>query len=131
VASLAGPHAPQVSYYAAEFPGVDSPGQLLLLALTDVSVRAVVEHFADVAVDLGAYVTVSTNVADFVRVEGPVATLLGDAPTAPVTSDPPSAQQPEPSAPAPAPRLPATGGGLTLALAALLAAGAVFGAARR
>jgi predicted amidohydrolase len=78
VASLAGPYAPQVAYYAAKYPGIDSPGQLLLLALTDTSVRAIVEVFADLAIELGVYVTVSTNVADFERVTGPAAALLGD-----------------------------------------------------
>jgi predicted amidohydrolase len=77
-ASLAGPYAPQLAYYAAKFPDVDSPGQLLLLALTDTSGRAIVETFAELARDHGVWVTVSTNVADFERVEGPAAALLAD-----------------------------------------------------
>lgn len=78
LASLAATYAPQMAYYEAKFPGTDSPGQLLLLALTDVSGRAIVETFSRLAADHGVYVTVSTNVAEFERVEGPQAASLGD-----------------------------------------------------
>jgi predicted amidohydrolase len=78
LASLAVPYAPQMAYYEAKFPGVDAPGQLLLLALTDTAVRSIIEVFSELARDHGVHVTVSTNVADFERVEGPTAALLAD-----------------------------------------------------
>lgn len=78
VAALAGPYAPQIAYYEARFPGVDSPGQLLQLALTDTLVRAAVETGAALARRYGVWLAVGTNLADFRRVEGPTAALLAD-----------------------------------------------------
>jgi predicted amidohydrolase len=78
LASLATAYAPQIAHYRARFPGADSPGQLLQLALTDTLVRAVVETFSAAADRLDAYLSVSTNLAPYRRITGPAAALLAD-----------------------------------------------------
>lgn len=75
--SLALPYAPQVALYAARFPGIDSPGQLLQLALTDTLARLAVEVFSELAADYGVYIAISSNLAPFERIEGPEALLYG------------------------------------------------------
>ncbi len=78
LASLAGPYAPQMAYYEQRFPGIDSPGQLLQLALTDTLGRLVVETFSDLAARHGVWVAVSSNLAPFEVATGPEAALLAD-----------------------------------------------------
>lgn len=78
LASLAGTYKSQMDYYAAKFPGVDAPGQLLQLALTDTLARAVMETFGPLADEFDVYIAVSSNLAAFERIEGPNAVTLRD-----------------------------------------------------
>jgi predicted amidohydrolase len=78
LASLAAPYQPQIDYYNAKFPGIDSPGQLLQLALTDTLARVVIEVFGPLADEFDVYVAISGNLAPFERVEGPSAATLRD-----------------------------------------------------
>ncbi|MES0874641.1 hypothetical protein [Sinimarinibacterium thermocellulolyticum] len=77
LASLTGPYAPQIALYAARFPGVDAPGQLLNLALTDTLAR-LIGVFAELSAEYGVYLFVSSNLAPFERIDGPQAAPFAD-----------------------------------------------------
>ncbi len=81
LASLAGPYAPQIAYYQARFPGATAPGQLLQLGLTDTLARLVMETFGPLADEYDIYLSISSNLAPFERIEGPEAALLADPET--------------------------------------------------
>ena len=61
--ALMAPWASAIEHYLARFPAVDSPGQLLLLALTDPLARAVVETARDLARRHDVYVVTSAAIA--------------------------------------------------------------------
>lgn len=76
--SLGSTYSPQISYYQAKFPGTESAGQLLQLALTDTLARLVMEVFAPLAAEHGVYLSITSNLAPFERVTGPQVQTLKD-----------------------------------------------------
>ena len=76
--SLGSSYSPQISYYQAKFPGTDSAGQLLQLALTDTLARLVMELFTSLATEYEVYLSVTSNLAPFERVTGPQVQTLKD-----------------------------------------------------
>ena len=76
--SLGSSYSPQISYYQTKFPGTQSAGQLLQLALTDTLARLVMEVFAPLAAEHGVYLSITSNLAPFERVTGPQVQTLKD-----------------------------------------------------
>jgi predicted amidohydrolase len=74
--ALAVAYGEQLGVYAARFPQVTSPGQLLHLAVTDTVVRATVEVIGALAAERGLWISVGTALADHDRVTGQLAAEL-------------------------------------------------------
>jgi predicted amidohydrolase len=62
---LAGGHAEALDHYAARFPGVDSLGGLLQLALADTVLHGVHDTFADLAAERGLWLAVGAALPDW------------------------------------------------------------------
>ncbi|WP_420427399.1 hypothetical protein [Algiphilus sp.] len=81
--SLAPGYAPQETLALARFPSAaQSPGQLLQLAVTDTLARLAVDTFSALAAEYDVYITISSNLAPFERVDAATAVLWGAAPDA-------------------------------------------------
>jgi predicted amidohydrolase len=76
--ALAAPYGAALGHYAQTFPEVDSPGQLLLLGLTDTLARAVYGTFATLATTHRIHVAVGVTLADHEIVRDERVALLGD-----------------------------------------------------
>jgi hypothetical protein len=76
--ALAVAYGDQLGDCARRFPDVDSPGQLLHLALTDTVVEVLSATFASLARDRGVWISVGAALPDWERVTGaPVTALRG------------------------------------------------------
>ncbi|MGH7856207.1 MAG: hypothetical protein ACREQY_02680, partial [Candidatus Binatia bacterium] len=80
VAGIFAAYQPQAAYYRAKFPEQNfSQARLGLLALTDTLYRSFFETFRRIAIDHGAWVVASANIAPaHVTTNPAVAALLGD-----------------------------------------------------